>query len=93
MYRGIDAPEMNMEYGQEAKDALTKLIQGKPLTIHVYEKDRYDRLVGDVYCNGIFVQVIGSIRKKISYNCPLDFIGLKDSDVTMFDERNNQIEA
>ncbi|KAF3327418.1 nuclease CAN2 [Carex littledalei] len=54
--RGIDAPEMNMEYGQEAKDALTKLIQGKTLRIQVYEKDRYDRLVGDVYCNGIFVQ-------------------------------------
>ncbi|KAJ4779958.1 Ca(2+)-dependent nuclease family protein [Rhynchospora pubera] len=54
--RGIDAPEMNMEYGQESKDALTKLIQGKPLTIHVYEEDGYGRLVGDVYCNGVFVQ-------------------------------------
>ncbi|KAF3341493.1 hypothetical protein FCM35_KLT00131 [Carex littledalei] len=54
--RGIDAPEMNMEYGQEAKDELTKLIQQKPLTIHVYGKDPYDRLVGDVYVDGIFVQ-------------------------------------
>ncbi|KAF3320393.1 hypothetical protein FCM35_KLT22003 [Carex littledalei] len=54
--RGIDAPEMNMEYGQEAKDELKKLIQQKPLTIHVYGKDPYDRLVGDVYVDGIFVQ-------------------------------------
>lgn len=57
MCRGIDAPEMNMEYGQEAKNALTKLIQQKSLTIYVYGKDPYDRLVGDVYVDGIFVQV------------------------------------
>ncbi|KAJ1688753.1 hypothetical protein LUZ63_012908 [Rhynchospora breviuscula] len=54
--RGIDAPEINMEYGREARDELRKLIQGKPLTIQVYGKDRYRRLVGDVYCNGTFIQ-------------------------------------
>ncbi|KAJ3684123.1 hypothetical protein LUZ61_013287 [Rhynchospora tenuis] len=54
--RGIDAPEINMEYGREARDELRKLIQGKPLTIQVYGKDCHRRLVGDVYCNGIFIQ-------------------------------------
>ncbi|KAI3987229.1 hypothetical protein MKX01_031713 [Papaver californicum] len=54
--RGIDAPEMQMPYGQEAKVELTKILQGKCLTIGVYCKDQHGRLVGDVYCNGKFAQ-------------------------------------
>jgi endonuclease YncB( thermonuclease family) len=57
IYSGIDAPEMNQEYGKEAKTALRELIQEKPLKILVYGIDPYDRFVGDVYCNNIFVQV------------------------------------
>ncbi|KAI3974686.1 hypothetical protein MKX01_004415 [Papaver californicum] len=54
--RGIDAPEMQMPYGKEAKVELTKLLQGKCLTIGVYGEDQYGRLVGDVHCNGKFAQ-------------------------------------
>ncbi|GLT92900.1 hypothetical protein SLE2022_107120 [Rubroshorea leprosula] len=54
--RGIDAPEMEMRYGNEAKEELAKLVQGKCLRVLVYGEDRYGRVVGDVYCNGIFVQ-------------------------------------
>ncbi|XP_019705950.1 probable staphylococcal-like nuclease CAN1 isoform X1 [Elaeis guineensis] len=54
--RGIDAPEGPMPYGKEAKDELVKLIQGKKLEIHAYGQDKYDRCVGDVYCDGVFVQ-------------------------------------
>ncbi|XP_072975709.1 probable staphylococcal-like nuclease CAN1 isoform X2 [Typha angustifolia] len=54
--RGIDAPEMAMTYGQESKEALVKLIQGKSLTIHVYGEDCYGRSIGDIYCNGVFIQ-------------------------------------
>jgi endonuclease YncB( thermonuclease family) len=55
--RGIDAPETSMPYGREAKEELTMLVQGKRLKISVYGNDRYSRLVGDVDCNGVFVQV------------------------------------
>ncbi|KAM3312313.1 hypothetical protein ACQJBY_032337 [Aegilops geniculata] len=54
--RGIDAPELKMTYGKESKNALVKLIGGKRTTIHVYEQDQFDRYVGDVYCNGVFIQ-------------------------------------
>ncbi|KAI3974687.1 hypothetical protein MKX01_004416 [Papaver californicum] len=54
--RGIDAPEMQMPYGKEAKAELTKLLQGKCLTIGVYGDDQYGRLVGDIHCNGEFAQ-------------------------------------
>ncbi|XP_065049109.1 probable staphylococcal-like nuclease CAN1 isoform X2 [Musa acuminata AAA Group] len=54
--RGIDAPESEMPYGKEAKAELLKLVEGKPLKIHVYGVDRYGRSVGDVHCGRIFVQ-------------------------------------
>lgn len=46
-----------MPYGKEAKIELTKAVQGKSLRVLVYGEDRYGRCVGDIYCNGIFVQV------------------------------------
>ncbi|KAI6670201.1 hypothetical protein NL676_005086 [Syzygium grande] len=54
--RGIDAPEGQMPYGNEAKEELAKIVQGKCLRVIVYEGDQYGRLVGDIHCNGIFVQ-------------------------------------
>ncbi|GAV62456.1 SNase domain-containing protein [Cephalotus follicularis] len=56
--RGIDAPESSMPYGKEAKDELIKLVQGKCLKIWVYNEDQYGRCVGDLHCNGMFVQEI-----------------------------------
>lgn len=53
---GIDAPESAMPYGKEAKEALLKLVEGKSLTVHVYDTDRYGRSVGDLHCGGVFVQ-------------------------------------
>ncbi|KAI3913533.1 hypothetical protein MKW92_009182 [Papaver armeniacum] len=55
---GIDCPESKMPYGQEAKQELIKLVQGKCLLIKVYTEDRYGRLVGDIHCNGKFIQEI-----------------------------------
>jgi endonuclease YncB( thermonuclease family) len=54
--RGIDAPESAMPYGKEAKEELTKILEGKCLTVLVFDQDQYGRCVGDIYCNGIFVQ-------------------------------------
>lgn len=49
-----------MPYGKEAKEELTKILQGKCLRVLVFDQDRYGRCVGDIYCNGIFVQVMFS---------------------------------
>ncbi|KAK8629611.1 hypothetical protein V6N13_078445 [Hibiscus sabdariffa] len=56
--RGIDAPESSMPYGKEAKEELVKLIQGKCLKVLVYDEDLYGRCVGDIFCNGKFVQEV-----------------------------------
>ncbi|KAI3419512.1 TNase-like domain-containing protein [Psidium guajava] len=45
-----------MPYGKEAKEELAKIVEGKCLRVLVYGEDRYSRSVGDIYCNGYFVQ-------------------------------------
>ena len=64
-----------MPYGQEAKEELTKIVQGKCLRVLVFDEDRYGRCVGDVYCNGIFVQVcchalVPEMASKFNKFCP-----------------------
>jgi endonuclease YncB( thermonuclease family) len=46
-----------MEYGDESRNELVKLIGGKCVTINVYGTDQYGRYLGDIYCDGIFIQV------------------------------------
>ncbi|CAI0415590.1 unnamed protein product [Linum tenue] len=65
--RGIDAPESSMPYGKEAKEELVKHVQGKCLKVHVYDEDRYGRSVGDVYCNGLFMQEI-MLKKGLAWH-------------------------
>jgi len=56
--RGIDAPENSMPYGEEAKEELTKIVQGKCLRVLVYGED--------LYCDGKFVQVL-CLSKLVSF--------------------------
>lgn len=65
--RGIDAPESAMPYGKEAKEELTKVIQGKSLRVLVFDEDRYGRCVGDIYCNGIFAQEV-MLKKGLAWH-------------------------
>ncbi|KAM0866253.1 hypothetical protein ACQ4PT_042747 [Festuca glaucescens] len=54
--RGVDAPELKMPYGKESKNALEKLIGGKSTKIYVYGQDQFERYVGDIYCDSVFIQ-------------------------------------
>ena len=47
---GIDAPEHDQEFGREARDRLSSLVQGKgELMLEPRDTDRYGRLVGVLY--------------------------------------------
>jgi len=50
---GIDAPESKQAFGQRAKQALSKLCFGKHAEIRNTSADRYQRVVGTVYCDGL----------------------------------------
>ncbi|CAI9302621.1 unnamed protein product [Lactuca saligna] len=65
--RGIDAPENAMPYGKEAKDELVRIIDGKCLKILIFDEDQYGRFVGDMYCNGIFVQKL-MLKKGLAWH-------------------------
>ncbi|MFH1356473.1 MAG: thermonuclease family protein [bacterium] len=51
---GIDAPEYNQAFGNEAKSKLIKLLKGKKLTFEPVGSgmDFYKRALGHVYANG-----------------------------------------
>jgi len=44
---GVDAPEKNQTYGEEAGKALRTLIDGKEIRLKITDKDRYGRTVGE----------------------------------------------
>ena len=44
---GVDAPEKNQLYGEEAGKALRDLIDGKEIRLQITDKDRYGRTVGE----------------------------------------------
>ena len=48
---GIDTPELRQMYGYEAKDILSEKILNKIVTIKGISKDRYGRLIGDIFLN------------------------------------------
>lgn len=45
---GIDAPEKKQAFGNKAKQYLSSMIWGTPVTVKVYKKDRYGRSIGKV---------------------------------------------
>ncbi|MGB4075640.1 thermonuclease family protein [Pseudomonas sp.] len=45
----IDAPERKQPYGQQAKQALTKLIYDKSVMLHVHSIDRFGRTLARVF--------------------------------------------
>jgi endonuclease YncB( thermonuclease family) len=46
---GIDAPESGQDFGQRARQYLAGLIHGKTVLAIITDKDRYGRLLGDIY--------------------------------------------
>lgn len=52
---GVDAPESEQAYGLEATRELKRLLTGRVLRISAKSKDRYKRVLADVYVGGISV--------------------------------------
>ncbi|HXS59739.1 MAG TPA: thermonuclease family protein [Candidatus Sulfopaludibacter sp.] len=51
----IDAPERYQDEGLEAKQFLSSLILGKTIEIKRMGKDRYNRTIGKLYLNGLYI--------------------------------------
>ena len=57
--RGIDAPERNQPYGQDAKIALSTMILGRPVIVIEHGTDRYGRVIGTVMLDVGATMVLG----------------------------------
>lgn len=49
---GINAPESDACFGQNALSRLADLADGRPIEVKFDERDRYGRILGDVWVNG-----------------------------------------
>ena len=54
----IDAPEKKQAFGSKAKQFLSALIFGKQVTVRYKAVDRYGRIVGVVYCDGVEINLV-----------------------------------
>ena len=52
---GIDCPERKQDYFQVCKDALSQYIFGKNVILVTRGKDRWRRVIADVYINNEFI--------------------------------------
>ncbi len=50
---GIDAPERKQAYGLASRKHLASIVAGQPVTIEYQKRDRYGRIVGKVWVNGV----------------------------------------
>lgn len=56
-FQGIDAPESKQDFGQAAKENLSKLVFGKQVTVTWEKVDKYGRTVGKVLLDGKDVNI------------------------------------
>jgi len=54
---GIDAPEYKQPGGKNALNTLIKLIKNKSIKVETKGSDRYKRLIGKVYVDGIYINL------------------------------------
>jgi endonuclease YncB( thermonuclease family) len=54
----IDAPEKQQDYSQRSRQALSDLVFGKEVRVEMHGKDRYGRVIGDVYAGPTFVNEV-----------------------------------
>ncbi len=49
---GIDAPQKRQDFSQRSRQALADLVFGKEVRVVTHGKDRYGRVIGDVFVGG-----------------------------------------
>lgn len=55
---GIDAPELSQEFGDKSRVLLSRLIEKKKITVSVTGEDKYGRLIGVVYFDGLDINAV-----------------------------------
>lgn len=53
----IDAPEKDQDFGRKSRKFLSDMLFGKYVTVHYNEMDRYGRILGTIYYNGVNINL------------------------------------
>jgi endonuclease YncB( thermonuclease family) len=64
---GIDAPEKKQAFGAKSKARLGKLVAGKDVVVEWKEKDKYGRIVGQVY-HGSFDVNLQMVKEGLAWH-------------------------
>ena len=64
---GIDAPELDQSYGIESKDMLADLIMDKRVSIIYTKKDKYKRVLGQIFLDEMDVN-LAMIRSGLAWH-------------------------
>ena len=54
----VDAPELQQQYGVEAKQFVSELIYGKQVLLEIHKKDKYNRTVASIRIHGMALDSI-----------------------------------
>jgi len=49
---GIDAPEKGQPFGSKSRESLASMVASRTVSVHWHKRDRYGRLVGQVFAAG-----------------------------------------
>ena len=63
---GIDAPELEQDYGRESLRVLRQAVEGRRVTAHVIDNDRYRRVVARIELDGMDVGLM-MIREGLAW--------------------------
>lgn len=56
--RNLDAPELHQFFGIQAKQFLSNLVLNKTITGIKHGKDKYGRVIADLYVNGLWINKV-----------------------------------
>jgi len=62
----IDAPERGQDFGTRSKDELASMVAGSNVTVEYTEKDKYERILGDVN-NGSILSNLEQVKRGMAW--------------------------
>ena len=54
----VDAPELQQQFGMEAKEFVSELVYGKQVLLEILKKDKYNRTVASIRIHGMALDSI-----------------------------------
>ena len=64
---GIDAPEMDQDFGKVARRVLADKVEGREVLLHTHGRDRYGRVLAELVLDGVDVN-LAMVREGLAWH-------------------------